>query len=240
MHFHPSISDRMIRKKILYVEDEVNLGTIVSETLESKGFEVLLIRDGALVMQSFKKFMPDICVLDVMLPHTDGFELGREIRKLYKQLPIIFLTAKTQTQDVVSGFNSGGTDYMRKPFSVEELLVRIHNQLRIKAGNEPSNIDSISLGQFIFYPQKFELIFPGTTIKLSNREAEVLTVFAQHINRTIDRKMLLLAVWGDDSFFHSRNLDVYIRKLREYFAPDPNVQIITLKGKGYQFMVENQ
>ncbi len=227
----------MHKIKILYVEDEPNLGTIVSETLEQKGFDVVLVKDGAKVLEQFSLFMPDICVLDVMLPHVDGFELGKEIRKKYHQLPIIFLTAKTQTQDVVEGFASGGTDYIRKPFSVDELVVRIHNQLHLK---QQHNIvtDEINIGGFKFLPKKYELHGGNEIYKLSNREAEVLTIFTRHINQTIDRKNLLLEVWGDDSFFHSRNLDVYISKLREYFSTDKKIQIITLKGKGYQFVVE--
>lgn len=227
----------MNKIKILYVEDEPNLGTIVSETLEQKGFHVVLVKDGAKVLEEFKTYTPDICVLDVMLPHIDGFELGREIRKKYDQLPIIFLTAKTQTQDVVEGFSSGGTDYIRKPFSVDELVVRIHNQLHLKQQHNVVT-DEISIGKFKFLPKKYELHTGKEIFKLSNREAEVLTIFTRHINQTIDRKHLLMEVWGDDSFFHSRNLDVYISKLREYFSSDKNIQIITLKGKGYQFVVE--
>ncbi|MBC8048300.1 MAG: response regulator transcription factor [Fimbriimonadaceae bacterium] len=228
----------MMKKKILYVEDELNLGTIVSETLGQKGFDVLLIKDGAKVMESFKIFTPDICVLDVMLPHKDGYEIGKEIRIRYESLPIIFLTAKTQTQDVVKGFSSGGTDYIRKPFSVDELVVRIHNQLQLQLKNKiNTHADVILLGKIKFIPKKFELHLASGIIKLSNREAEVLTVFAKHINETVDRKKLLLEVWGDDSFFHSRNLDVYISKLREYFTADAGIEIITLKGKGYQFVV---
>ena len=227
----------MNKIKILYVEDEPNLGTIVSETLEQKGFHVVLVKDGAKVLEEFKTYTPDICVLDVMLPHIDGFELGREIRKKYDQLPIIFLTAKTQTQDVVEGFSSGGTDYIRKPFSVDELVVRIHNQLHLKQQHNVVT-DEISIGKFKFLPKKYELNTGKEIYKLSNREAEVLTIFTRHINQMIDRKHLLMEVWGDDSFFHSRNLDVYISKLREYFSSDKNIQIITLKGKGYQFVVE--
>lgn len=228
-----------MNKKILYVEDEINLGRIVSETLETKGFEVLLVKDGAKVMESFKTFTPDVCVLDVMLPHVDGFELGREIRSRYPLLPIIFLTAKTQTKDVVQGFESGGTDYVRKPFSMEELIARINNQL-VLATNQSltKGEEEIKLSRFLFYPQKLELHSSNQIIKLSNREAQVLHLLCEYVNRAIDRKTLLMEVWGDDSFFHSRNLDVYIRKLRSYFSSDAGVQIITLKGQGYQFVVE--
>ncbi len=230
-----------MNKKILYVEDEINLGRIVSETMETKGFEVLLVKDGAKVMESFKTFTPDVCVLDVMLPHVDGFELGREIRSRYPALPIIFLTAKTQTKDVVQGFESGGTDYVRKPFSMEELIARINNQL-VLATNQSltKGEEEIKLSRFLFYPQKLELHSPKEIIKLSNREAQVLHLLCEYVNRAIDRKTLLMEVWGDDSFFHSRNLDVYIRKLRSYFNIDAGVQIITLKGQGYQFVVETK
>lgn len=227
-----------MKKKILYVEDELNLGTIVSETLEVKGYDVKLIKDGAKVMESFATFTPDICVLDVMLPHIDGFVLGKEIKDRFPGIPVIFLTAKTQTQDVVKGFASGGTDYLRKPFSIEELVVRIENQFALQQKeNKYSPQEDIKLGNFRYMPHALKLTIEKQSIQLSNREAEVLNFFVQHINQTVDRKNLLLAVWGDDSFFHSRNLDVYIRKLREYFLSDKNIQIITLKGKGYQFVI---
>lgn len=226
----------MSKIKILYVEDELNLGTIVSDTLMQKGYEVLLVNDGAKVMQTFSKFTPDICVLDVMLPHVDGFELGKNIASRYPTLPIIYLTAKTQTQDVLQGFSSGANDYIRKPFSIEELVVRIQNQLHLVKQN--ANADkAIPIGPFTFHTTKYELHEGNVVHRLSNREAEVLQVFCRNINTVTDRKNLLLEVWGDDSFFHSRNLDVYIRKLREYFGNNKGVTIITLKGKGYQFVV---
>lgn len=223
--------------KVLYVEDEPNLGTIVSETLEQKGFLVTLVTDGAMVMDKLLRSTPDIVVLDVMLPHVDGFTIGKRIRTLYPGLPIIFLTAKTQTKDVLEGFQSGGTDYIRKPFSMEELVVRIHNQLALQTPNTAAHT-GIPIGRFMYFPKKLLLQLDQQQWQLSSREAEVLDVFSKHINTTIDRKHLLMEVWGDDSFFHSRNLDVYIRKLREYFSADTSVHIITLKGKGYQFVVE--
>ena len=228
-----------MKGKILYVEDEPNLGRIVSETLEQRNFEVMLVKDGAKVMECFKTFSPDVCVLDIMLPHLNGYELGKEIRTRFEKLPIIFLTAKTQTEDVVKGFSFGGTDYLRKPFSMEELVVRINNQLQLASlQHQNSNEEEILLSHFRFLPKKFELHSRSAVIKLSNREAEVLRFFSRHMNREIDRRALLLQVWGDDSFFHSRNLDVYISKLREYFSGDKGIQIITLKGKGYHFVVE--
>ena len=227
----------MRKVHILYVEDELNLGTIVSETLEQKGFAVTLVKDGALVLPAIAKQVPELIVLDVMLPNVDGFTIGKKTKELYPQLPIIFLTAKTQTKDVVEGFQSGGTDYMRKPFSVEELIARIHNQLALQA-LPVSSEGVIKMGSFNYYPKKLLLQQGEQQWQLSSREAEILNVFSRYINTTIDRKQLLLEVWGDDSFFHSRNLDVYIRKLREYFQADAHIHIITLKGKGYQFVID--
>jgi len=229
-----------MKKKILYIEDEPFLGKIVKETLESQDFEVLLKNDGALVMGVFKSFMPDICILDVMLPNVDGFTLGLQIRNQFPNLPIIFVTAKVETDDLIKGFESGGTDYIRKPFSMKELIVRINNQLNILHSNRQINNakqEKIELGQFVFFQNKYELKINNKVKKLSLREAEVLSILTAHRNQTLSRKVLLMSVWGDDSFFNSRTLDVYIRKLRAYLSEDPRIEIITLKGKGYHFIV---
>lgn len=229
--------------KILYVEDEQFLAKIVKETLELKGYDILHIKDGGQVMTTLQTFTPDVCVLDVMLPNVDGFTLGTLIRNQYPGLPIIFLTAKTQTGDVLKGFSSGGTDYLKKPFSMEELMVRIENQLRI-IGKSTSTIqdtqEAITLGASKFYPALYELHINDNVIKLSHREAQVLNILCANNNRPLERKILLQTVWGDDSFFNSRNLDVYIRKLREHFSLEPAVEIITLKGIGYHFTVRQQ
>ncbi len=227
--------------KILYVEDEPFLGKIVEETLEHRGYEVLRKKDGALVMDSFKSFTPDICILDVMLPHVDGFSLGRDIRNLYQNLPIIFLTAKSQTEDLINGFESGGTDYIKKPFSMEELIARINNQILLTQINPISQTvinEEFKIGKFQFIPHKYELHSPQNIIKLSHKEAQLLNLLAKHQNQIIDRKSLLLKIWGDDSFFNSRTLDVYIRKIRSYLSEDKCIEIITLKGKGYHFLVQ--
>lgn len=228
-------------RKILYVEDEQFLAQIVKETLEMKGFEVMHHKDGGRVLESLRNFSPDVCVLDVMLPKVDGFTLGTSIRNLYPQLPVIFLTAKTQTEDVVKGFSSGGTDYLKKPFSIEELIIRIENQLRINNSIKSAHKDiedEIALGVAKFYPKLYELHIDGKPIKLSNRESQVLSMLCANKNEPIERRMLLNTIWGDDSFFNSRNLDVYIRKLRGYFNTIDEVEIITLKGIGYHFVVK--
>ena len=229
-----------MKKKVLYIEDELHLARIVQDTLELKGYEVCHRPDGSRIKDQLESFGPDICLLDVMLPDTDGFALGNHIRNLNPGVPIIFITARTQATDIVKGFSSGGTDYIKKPFSMEELIVRIENQLKIMT-REVSPMQSLPeevvLRQYRFYPGKFELHTPSGTIRLSNRESQVLAVLCMHVNQPVDRRHLLQTVWGDDSFFNSRNLDVYIRKLRGYFEGAPGLEIVTLKGQGYHFVV---
>lgn len=230
-----------MKTKVFYVEDELNLGQIVKETLEKQGFELLWETDGKKVMEHFNAFSPDICVLDIMLPNVDGYSLCKQIRAKFSTLPIIFLTAKVATEDLVKGFEAGGTDYIRKPFSIEELIVRIKNQLQLHNGKvvSPENTAEINLGKYTFFPLRYELESPSGLIRLSQRDQQVLKHFATAKNKVVDRKELLLSVWGDDSFFNSRNLDVYIRKLRNYFKEDSSIEIQTLKGKGYLFLVNN-
>jgi DNA-binding response OmpR family regulator len=231
-----------VATKVLYVEDELFLGKIVQESLESRGFEVVMIDDGAEVMAVFDTFQPDICLLDVMLPNRNGYELGADIRQRFPTLPIVYLTAKTQTEDVLKGFTAGGNDYIRKPFSMEELIARIHNLLNLSGQNPNDSTGEqngvIHLGKYDFDLRKYELRFQAQIRKLSHREAELLKILADHRNFTVERKVIMQQIWGDDSFFNSRNLDVYITRLRDYLREDERVQIITLKGVGYQFIVD--
>ena len=224
--------------KVLYVEDEPFLGKIVQESLESRQFVVQWVTDGAEVMAALEAFGPDVCVLDVMLPNRDGFSLGKEIRALYPQMPIIFLTAKSQTEDVLQGFDSGGNDYLRKPFSQEELIVRIKNLVNLTKGipiPAPSNAEGIRLGRFLFQPERQQLQLEGQPGRqLSHRETQLLEMLSAKPNAIVERREILKQVWGHDSIFNSRNLDVYINRLREYLKEDPSVQILTLKGVGYR------
>lgn len=239
-----------MKTKILYIEDEPHLGKIVAESLEKESFEVLWETDGTRVLKQIDEFEPDICVLDIMLPDIDGYSLCEKIKSKQTELPVIFLTAKAETVDLVKGFEAGGTDYIKKPFSIEELIVRIHNQLNHtfstdgkltedKNDKSPNGHNhSIKLGKYTFFPDRFELLSPNGIIQLSLRDKEILSLLAESKNKVIDRKKLLLEVWGDDSFFNSRNLDVYINKIRDYLNQDPKIKIQTLKGKGYLFLVD--
>lgn len=164
-----------------------------------------------------------------------GNAIAQSIRQSNEKIPIIFVTAKTQTEDVIKGFETGGNDYIRKPFSMEELIVRINNLLRITKNTTPAN-GIIKIGEFEFAPERYELKHRDNTRKLSHREAMLLLALSENKNNTITRKEVLMKVWGDDSFFNSRNLDVYISKLRDFFKPDPSIEIITIKGVGYRFV----
>ncbi|MBK8291796.1 MAG: response regulator transcription factor [Flammeovirgaceae bacterium] len=227
----------MSKTKILYVEDEPFLGRIVKESLEVRDFEVRMVTDGKQALRIFEELHPDICVLDIMLPNKDGYSIAKEIRQVHASVPIIFVTAKTQTEDLVKGFEVGGNDYLRKPFSMEELIVRVNNLLQLTQKLSASPKESIAIGKFEFAPQRYELRKDGKAKKLSHREAVLLQILAENQNANIDRKTMLLRVWGDDSFFNSRNLDVYITKLRDYLREDSSIEIITIKGVGYHFAV---
>lgn len=223
--------------KILYVEDELFLGKIVKETLEMRGFDVVMESDGARVMETFTRSQPDICVLDVMLPNRSGFELAEDIRKLNDDIPVIFLTAKTQTDDVIHGFKIGGNDYIRKPFSIEELIARVENALRMKKDEPVAELgDTIQLGRYRFQLNKQVLAIGNEERKLSYRESELLKYLYLNRGQVIDRRDLLNHIWGNDSFFNSRNLDVYITKIRGYLKEDDSIEIITIKGMGYRFI----
>jgi len=226
----------MSKTKVLYVEDELFLGKIVRESLESRGFEVVMEGDGSRVLGLFKTTKPDICVLDIMLPNKDGFTIADEIREIDEEVPIIFLTAKTQTEDVVKGFNLGGNDYIRKPFSMEELIVRIQHLLRSRTETVTKISGTVSMGSYTFQISRQILHNGKEERKLSFRESELLKMLYENRDRIIDRKDILTLLWGNDSFFNSRNLDVYITKLRAYLKEDPSLEIITIKGIGYRFV----
>ncbi|WP_205508195.1 response regulator transcription factor [Longitalea arenae] len=228
----------MNKTKVLYVEDELFLGKIVKESLESRHYEVVMESDGTNVLPVFRQLNPDVCVLDVMLPHKDGFTIASEIRELNPTVPIIFLTAKTQTDDLVKGFSIGGNDYIRKPFSMEELIVRIENALRIRQQGVPvtNAKDILQIGKYSFHVTRQVLSGYHEVRKLSFRESELLKILYENRDRIIDRKDILNLLWGNDSFFNSRNLDVYITKLRSYLKEDDLLEIITIKGVGYRFV----
>ena len=226
----------MSKVKVLYVEDEVFLAKIVSETLQSRGYEVVLEGDGGRAVELFDREKPDVCVLDIMLPNKDGFAIADEIRDRDAQVPIIFLSAKSQTSDVVNGFRVGANDYIRKPFSIEELIVRIDNVLKNK-NTSIGDAEEVSIGKYQFNLRRQTLIHSAEQRKLSYRESELLKLLYENRDKIVERSEILTLLWGSDSFFNSRNLDVYITKLRGYLKHDPSIEIITIKGIGYRFII---
>lgn len=227
----------MSNPKILYVEDEIFLAKIVSETLQGRGFDVILESDGAKVLSKFESVKPDICILDVMLPNKDGFAVADQIREKDAQVPIIFLTAKSDVSDVVNGFKTGGNDYIRKPFSMEELIVRIEYVLKKKQEPQETIAEEVTLGHYNFNTKRQVLSINGEDKKLSYRESELLKLLYENRDKIVERREILILLWGSDSFFNSRNLDVYITKLRNYLRGDPALEILTIKGIGYRFII---
>lgn len=220
--------------KILLAEDEAALGQIVKESLETKGFTVFLCPDGAAALETYYKEKPKLLILDVMMPKKDGFTLAREIRMQDADIPIIFLTAKSQTQDVVEGFTLGGNDYLKKPFSMEELIVRIKNLLQTNQHNEASEM---AIGGYLFLFKQQTLQYKKEeVIALTHREAHLLYHLYNNKNQVLDRSIILKKLWKDDDFFSGRSMDVFITKLRKKLKKDESVQIINVRGYGYKLV----
>jgi DNA-binding response OmpR family regulator len=229
----------MDKIKVLYVEDEPSLAKIVMETLVSKNFDVCHIDEGNQALSTYEAFQPHICILDVMLPNKDGYTIAREIRSINHSIPILFLTAKSQTADTIQGFQSGGNDFIKKPFSLEELILRINNLCALCYGKELNPLVQYKIGAYFFHYTRQVLEFGDEIKKLSYRESELLNMLIAKKNEVVQRNDILDKLWGDNSFFNSRNLDVYITKLRSFLKEDQSVEIITLKGVGYRLVVRD-
>ncbi len=220
--------------KILLAEDEPALALIVKESLETRNFEVWHCINGELAFDVFSKQHFDLLVLDVMMPKKDGFSVANDIRKISKTIPIIFLTAKSQTQDVVEGFNAGGNDYLKKPFSMEELIIRIHSLLGRVTSEKIA--EKIAIGAYFFDYTKQLLHLSQHIITLTHREAELLHLLIENKNEILDRSIVLKKIWGNDDFFNGRSMDVFITKLRKKLNLDPAIQIINVRGQGYKLI----
>lgn len=227
----------MSTERILLVEDDVNLGSLLREYLIAKGYACTLEADGEKGFRAFKKDHFDLCLLDIMLPVKDGYTLARDIRVQNPEIPIIFLTAKSMKKDVLEGFHAGADDYLTKPFSMEELLLRIEAVLR---RTTRSNLQEVFLlGQYSFDSNKQILTGPDRTINLTTKESELLKLLCQHPNQILERNFALKAIWKDDNYFNARSMDVYITKIRKHLADEPGIQIINVHGKGYKLISED-
>ena len=222
--------------KLLLVEDEPFLAKVVEDSLKHKGYDVTYAADGKKGYNLFLNGIFDIIVLDVMLPYTDGFTLAKQIRVKDEKTPILFLTAKTETQDLITGYHSGGNDYLKKPFSLEELFLRIDQLLKRSKTHLETNLSAIVIGKYNFDYQKQELSLGSKIIKLSNRESELLYLLYKNKNQLTERKLALMSLWGDDSFFNTRTMDVFITKLRKHLADDKQVEILNVRGMGYKLI----
>ncbi|WP_266366973.1 response regulator transcription factor [Tellurirhabdus rosea] len=222
---------------VLLIEDEPALGMIMRDSLEVRGFSVQYALDGEEGLRLFYESPPDIVVADIMMPKLDGFTLAERIRQENAQVPIIFLTARSQTADVVRGFELGGNDYLKKPFSMDELIVRMKALLNRNTGPIAPSAGKLAIGRYQFDYPKQKLVLNGQEVLLSYREAELLNRLYEQRNRVLERSAVLLDLWGDDSFFNGRSLDVFITKLRRYLKDDPQVQIVNVRGIGYKLIV---
>lgn len=225
--------------KILITEDDPNLGQILSEYLSLKGFETVLCPDGDEGGKQFARDKFDLCILDLMMPKKDGFTLAKEIREKDLDTPIIFLTAKSMQEDVIKGFKIGGDDYMTKPFSMEELLLRIKAVLKRSSPQEEEFPVEFAVGNLKYYYTENRLEKPSGNIKLTTKENELLKIFFQNINQTLDRSVALKKIWKDDSYFNARSMDVYIAKLRKHLKDERDIKILTIHGEGFRMVQVN-
>lgn len=225
--------------KILFAEDELVIGRLVKEALEREpNFEIVWAKNGREALTLFRDKGADLCILDVMMPAIDGFSLAKSIRAIDSEVPILFLTARADTADVVRGFNAGGNDYLKKPFSIEELVARIGELMRRAAKSTTAQPEQqrYQIGQFTFNTANQVLRSETVMHQLSGKEAELLAELARCKNGLLERRATLIKLWGDDNFFNARNMDVYIARLRKYFQHDPNVAIINVRGVGYKLV----
>ncbi len=228
----------MEKYKLLIVEDDPNLGQILKEYLELKGYETLLCPDGEVGSKSYNKEVFDLCILDIMMPKKDGFTLAKEIRLSDKKTPIIFLTAKSMKEDTIEGFRIGGDDYLTKPFSMEELLMRLKAIIRRTSVKDLAKNDQkeFEFGQFKFLSDKQLLKINNSEIKLTTKENELLRLLCVNKDEVMERTTALKKIWHDDTYFNARSMDVYITKLRKHLKEDQNVQILTIHGRGFKLV----
>ena len=222
--------------KILLCEDDENLGMLLREYLAAKGYTAELCPDGEAGYKAFLKTKFDICVLDVMMPKKDGFALAQEIRSANAEIPIIFLTAKTLKEDILEGFKIGADDYITKPFSMEELVMRIEAILRRVKGKKGKEVTVYKIGKFTFDTQRQVLFTDDRSENLTTKESELLSLLCAHLNEILERNFALKTIWIDDNYFNARSMDVYITKLRKKLKEDPSIEIINIHGKGYKLI----
>jgi len=226
-----------VKTRILIAEDDENLGLLLKEYLKAKNYDAELFPNGERALKSFERNSYDICVVDVMMPVMDGFTFAREVKILNKNVPIIFLTAKSLKEDVIEGFSIGADDYITKPFSMEELIFRVEAILRRVKGTNVNETGSYNIGEYLFDYNKQTLTLAGTVQKLTTKESDLLKLLSDNSNAILERNFALKSIWVDDNYFNARSMDVYITKLRKYLKDDPGIQILNIHGKGFKLII---
>lgn len=224
---------------ILLAEDDINLGFVIADQLRAEGYHVSLTTDGVEALKRFNEQPYHLCIFDVMMPKKDGFTLARDIRQINSDVPILFLTAKSMTEDKIEGFNSGGDDYLTKPFSVEELNLRIKSLLkRVNIRTEIPEEKVFNVSTFIFDTENLTLTLNGASQSLTKKEAQILKILYKFKNQVLPREVILNTVWGQDDYFVGRSLDVFITKLRKYLKEDERIQILNIHGVGFKLEIK--
>ena len=228
-----------MNNRVLVVEDDKNLGKVLTDYLTSKNYLVQLAEDGEIGFDFFTNNDYDIIILDVMMPKKDGFSLAKDIRKMNKDIPIIFLTAKSHKENIIKAFNLGADDYLTKPFSIEELLLRMDAVLKRTIKIDKIELDdNFIIGSYTFHHNQNLLISnSGTKYKLTTKENDLLKLFCENINSKVDRSLALMKIWGDDSYYNARSMDVYIAKLRKYLKEDKKIDLKTIHGFGFKLLI---
>jgi DNA-binding response OmpR family regulator len=221
----------------LLAEDDKNLGVILKKYLEAKDIAVTLCANGEEALNTFKEGNFNFCIFDLMMPLMDGFTLSKEVRKINKRVPIIFLTAKTSQKDILEGFALGADDYITKPFSMDELVMRIHAVFNRSVQDAPAPT-TFKLGSYVFDAPRHLLLKGDESRKLTSKEADLLLLLCENMNDTLERTEALQKVWYEDSYFNARSMDVYITKLRKFFKDDPNVELVNVHGVGFKLLVK--
>ncbi|MBS1510704.1 MAG: response regulator transcription factor [Bacteroidetes bacterium] len=227
----------MSKAKVLLAEDDVSLSFVIKDYLSDEGYEVVHCTDGEAAWQKFQKNDFEICLLDVNMPSRDGFSLAKKIRQVSDIIPIIFITAKSLEEDKIKGFQTGADDYITKPFSMKELVMRMDVFLRRTKKLQFDNTEEFMIGKLRFAYNELKIYSDAGSTDLTQREADLLKFFVTHINKILKREELLLNVWGKDDYFLGRSMDVFITKLRKYLKPDPNVALETIHGVGFRLQV---
>lgn len=229
-----------VKTKILLAEDDENLGVLLKEYLKARNFDADLYTNGEKALKSLERNTYDICVLDVMMPVMDGFTVAKEIRKLKKETPIVFLTAKSMKEDVIEGFSIGADDYLTKPFSMEELIFRIEAILRRTKSNVNADQSVFNLAGYVFDYNKQTLSYADKVQKLTTKESDLLKLLCLNKNSILERNYALKSIWIDDNYFNARSMDVYITKLRKYLKEEPGIQILNIHGKGFKLLIPSE